>query len=165
MPGSWIGKNFYGSHGKKSLCSQSAARAPRLGRQGPECCDTPHRQASSASDIPAGMQSKSFFGGGAVVQKFRGEGSNPRHSCDPSHSSGNPRCLTRCTTRELLTCFFEAYGMSTCTMGVRDPTVSSCPGAAGSSVRRSSLQGESPRGGGSLRLQLSNPIPAPGRFP
>lgn len=51
--------HFYGSHGKKSLCFQSAARAPRLVRQVPEGCDIPHRQASSASDIPAGMQSKS----------------------------------------------------------------------------------------------------------
>lgn len=163
MPGSWIGKNFYGSHGKKSLCSQSAARAPRLGHQGPECCDTPHRQASSASDIPAGMQSKSFLGGGGRAE-VPGRGIEPTPQLRPEPQQWQPEILNS-LHHQGTPHFFEAYGMSTCTMGVRDPTVSSCPGAAGSSVRRSSLQGESPRGGGSLRLQLSNPIPAPGRFP
>ena len=34
------------------------------------------------------------------MQKFPGQGSNPRHSRDQSHSSDKARSLTYCTTRE-----------------------------------------------------------------
>ena len=42
-----------------------------------------------------------FFGCTSGMQKFPGQGSNPRHSSDPSHRSDNTRYLTHWATWEL----------------------------------------------------------------
>lgn len=49
-----------------------------------------------------------FFGGGTPrYLEVPGQGSNPRHSSDLSHSSGSARSLTHWTTRELL--FLDSF--------------------------------------------------------
>ena len=45
-------------------------------------------------------------GHGQGMWKFLSQGSNPCHSCNPSHSSDNGGSLTHCTTKELLVIYF-----------------------------------------------------------
>ena len=47
-----------------------------------------------------------FFGFTLMIGEFPGQGSNPDHSIDPSHSSDNAGSLTYCATRELPLRFF-----------------------------------------------------------
>ena len=42
-----------------------------------------------------------YFGHACSMQKFPGQGLNPHHSSDPSHSDDNTRCSTCRTTRKL----------------------------------------------------------------
>ena len=54
------------------------------------------------------MQILCFLGFGGLassMQKFPGQGSNLRHSSDPSHCSDNARSFTCSATRELLSVF------------------------------------------------------------
>ena len=46
------------------------------------------------------------------MRKFLGQGLNPCHSSNPSHSSDNARSLTHCTTREL--CYVHFYRYQNC---------------------------------------------------
>ena len=62
--------------------------------------------------IHASLISFLFFAGGQGgclhdMEKFPSQGSNPYHSSNSSHSSDNARYLTHCTTRELLSFFFQ----------------------------------------------------------
>ena len=49
----------------------------------------------------------SWGGCSCGMQKFRGQGSKPSHSCDLSHSSDNAGSLRHCTTREYLKTLFK----------------------------------------------------------
>ena len=50
-----------------------------------------------------------FFGHIHGIQKFLGQGSNPGHSSNLSHSSDNTGSLTQCATREFPNLFFIFY--------------------------------------------------------